>query len=117
MGENSLKSTLIVTHPSCIDSPFDSDQFPRLKLISSVITEIRKYQSFPMNMMFSFITALLKMELFVLTLFQTSPCFYMSKAISPFPTVFSTCLDNFLPFSTNLKVWKSLNFVVWERVK
>ena len=45
----------------------------------------------------------------------------------PFPTVFSTgiCFENFLPFSTNLKllslqtlsVWKSPKFVVLERVK
>ena len=46
------------------------------------------------------------------------------RAISPFPTVFSTLLENFAPFSSNLKlsfansfrVWKSLKFVVWERV-
>ena len=37
--------------------------------------------------------------------------------------MFSTLLENFLPFSSNLKlssanspVWKSLKFVVWERV-
>ena len=42
------------------------------------------------------------------------------RAISPFPTVFSTCLDNFLPFSSNLKLssadsfqFGSLKFVVW----
>ena len=41
-------------------------------------------------------------------------------AISPFPTVFSTRLENFLPFSSNLKLssadsfsLKSLKFVVW----
>ena len=56
-----------------------------------------------------------------LTLSQTSPWFYMSagqvfwkhcgkrrncssRAISPFPTVFSTHLENFLPFSSNLKL-------------
>ena len=46
-------------------------------------------------------------------------------AISPLPTEFSTRLENFLPFSSNLKicglqivsVWKSLKLVVWERVK
>ena len=72
-----------------------------------------------------------------LTLSQKSPGFYVSavqafwkhcgkrrncswRAISPFPTVFSTCLKNFLPFSSNLNcrlqslsVWKSLKFVVW----
>ena len=54
-----------------------------------------------------------------LTLSQTSPGFYMSavqvflkhcgkrrncrkRAISPFPTVFSTCLKSCLPFSTKL---------------
>ena len=44
--------------------------------------------------------------------------------IAPFPTVFSTFLENFLPFPSNLKlssetfsVWKSLKFVIWERVK
>ena len=43
---------------------------------------------------------------------------------APFPTVFSTHLENFLPFSLNLKllsanllVWRSLKFFVWERVK
>ena len=57
----------------------------------------------------------------VLTLSQTSPGFYVSavqvfkkhsgkrrncslREISPFPTVFSTRLDNFLPLSSNLKV-------------
>ena len=42
------------------------------------------------------------------------------RAISPFPTVFSTCLDNFLHFCQiwncrlqTLSVWKSLKFVVW----
>ena len=34
------------------------------------------------------------------------------QAISPFPTVFSTCLESFLPFS----VGKSLKFVLWKRV-
>ena len=41
-----------------------------------------------------------------------------------FPTVFSTHLENFLPFLSNSilssatpSVWKSLKFVVWERVK
>ena len=41
-----------------------------------------------------------------------------------FPTVFSTVVENILPFSSNIKcrlqtlsVWKSLKFVVWERVK
>ena len=45
-------------------------------------------------------------------------------AISPFPTTFSTPLKNFLPFSSYLKlflqtlsVWKSLKFLIWERVK
>ena len=61
-----------------------------------------------------------------LTLPQTSPGFYVSAVqvlktlwkkekllvtcISPFPTVFSTCLESFLPFSTflqTLSVWKS----------
>ena len=39
-----------------------------------------------------------------------------------FPQAFSICLENFLPFSSNLKlspanslIWKSLKFVVWER--
>ena len=27
--------------------------------------------------------------------------FYLFRAISPFSTVFSTCLENFLPFSSN----------------
>ena len=44
-------------------------------------------------------------------------------AISPFPTEFSTFLENFLSISSNLKlyktlsIWKSLQFVVWEKVK
>ena len=44
------------------------------------------------------------------------------QAISPFPSVFSTLLENFQPFSSTLKlssalslVWKSLKLVVWER--
>ena len=76
-----------------------------------------------------------------LILSQTSSGFYVSavlvfwkhcrkrrhcslRAISPFPTVFSTCLDDFLPIfhqiwnyrPQTLSVWKSLKFVVWERV-
>ena len=56
-----------------------------------------------------------------LTLSQTSPCFYMSavqvcwkhwgkrricslQAISPFPTVFSTLIENFVPFLSNLEL-------------
>ena len=47
------------------------------------------------------------------------------RAISLFATVFYTCFENCLPFSTNLKsslanffsVWKSVKFVIWERVK
>ena len=45
-------------------------------------------------------------------------------AISPFPTVFSASLENFLPFSSNLKLSSANSFslevakcVVWERVK
>ena len=44
-------------------------------------------------------------------------------AISPFPTMFSTLLENFLPLSSSLKllfansVWKSPKFVICERVK
>ena len=45
------------------------------------------------------------------------------QAISLFPAVFSIHLENFLPFLSNLKLWsanlslwKSLKFVVWERV-
>ena len=73
-----------------------------------------------------------------LTLSKTSPGFYVSAVqvfwkqlekeklliISPCPTVFSTRLENSLPFSTDLKcrlqtlsVWKSLNFVDWESFK
>ena len=76
----------------------------------------------------------------LLTLPQTSPGFHVSavkvfrkpygkrrncslRAISPFPTVFSTFLEGFLPFHQiqncrllTLSIWKSLNFVVWERV-
>ena len=43
-----------------------------------------------------------------------------SQAVSPFPTVFSTHLEKFLPFLPNSKLssanWKSLKFVLWERV-
>ena len=35
-------------------------------------------------------------------------------AISPFPTVFSTCLDNFLPFSSNLKLSSANPFSLEE---
>ena len=80
-----------------------------------------------------------------LTLYQTSPGFYMSAvqvfwkdcwkrrkcslwAISPFPTVFSTHFFFFLEISANfhqiwycrlqtLSVCRSLKLVVWERVK
>ena len=38
-----------------------------------------------------------------LTISQTSPDFYVS-AFSPFPTVFSSTLVNFLSFSSNLKL-------------
>ena len=45
------------------------------------------------------------------------------QAISTFPMVFSTHLENFLPFSSNMKcslqtfsVWKGLKFVVPKRV-
>ena len=76
-----------------------------------------------------------------LTLSQTSPGFYLSaiqvfrkycgkrrncsqRAISPFPTVFSTLLENFLLYSSNLKLSSgklfpvgSLKFVILELVK
>ena len=47
------------------------------------------------------------------------------QAISPFPTVFSTLLENFPPFLSNLKLssansfsfWSSLKFVIWEWVE
>ena len=50
-------------------------------------------------------------------------CKSSERAISPFPTVFYTLLENFLPFSSNL-ILSSANtfsleeskFVVWERV-
>ena len=38
------------------------------------------------------------------------------RAISPFPTVFSTRLENFLPFSSNLKL-PSANFFRLEGFK
>ena len=48
---------------------------------------------------------------------------WSQQGISPFAGVFSTLLKNFLPFSSNLNcrlqtlsVWKSLKFVVWEKV-
>ena len=31
-------------------------------------------------------------------------------AISPFPTVFSTCLESFLPFTKNLKLSSAYSF-------
>ena len=85
-------------------------------------------------------TRLLLLVIIMLTLSQTSPGFYVSslqvfrkhcgkrrncslRAISPFPTVFSTCLKNFLAFSSNLKLssansfsLEESKFVVWERV-
>ena len=59
--------------------------------------------------------------------FQKSPGFYMSavqgfskhfrqrrqcslRAMSPFPTVFSTCLKNFPPYSSNLKLSSANSF-------
>ena len=68
-----------------------------------------------------------------LTLSQTSPGFYLpavqvswkhcgkrrncsQRAISPFPTVFSTRLESFLPFSSNLKL-SSANSFIWEESK
>ena len=48
---------------------------------------------------------------------------YLKGAFSPFPTVFSTCLEKFLLFLWNcsvqtLSVWKGLQkLVVWEKVK
>ena len=46
------------------------------------------------------------------------------RSNSPFPTVFSTCLENFLLFSSiqnchlqTLSTWKSLTSIVWERLK
>ena len=36
------------------------------------------------------------------------------RAISPFPTVFSTHLDNFLPFSSNLKLSSANSFSLEE---
>ena len=35
---------------------------------------------------------------------------YSQRAISPFPTVLSTLLENFLPFSSNLKLWSANSF-------
>ena len=66
-----------------------------------------------------------------LTLFKTSPGFYVpavqgfckhcrkrrngsSQAISPFPTVFSTRLENFLPFSSDLKLLSAKSFSLKE---
>ena len=66
-----------------------------------------------------------------LTLSQTNPGFYVSavqvfrkhcgkrrncslRAISPFPTVFSTLLENFLPFSSNLKLSSANSFSLEE---
>ena len=63
----------------------------------------------------------------ILTLSQTSPSFYVSavqafwkhsgkrrncswRAISPFPTVFSTHSENFLSFSSNLKLSSGKSF-------
>ena len=55
-----------------------------------------------------------------LTLSQRSHGFYVSavlyfyvgkgQAISPFPTVFSTCLKNSLPFSLDLKLLSANSF-------
>ena len=38
----------------------------------------------------------------------------LSRAISPFPTVFSTHLDNFLPFSSNFKLSSANSFSLEE---
>ena len=66
-----------------------------------------------------------------LTLSQTGPGFYVSavqvfskhcekgrncwqRAISPFPTVFSTLLETFLPFSLNSKLLSANPFIFEE---
>ena len=50
-------------------------------------------------------------------LVNTGPGFYVSavqifSAISPFPTVFSTCFGNFLPFSSKLKLSSANSFTL-----
>ena len=74
-----------------------------------------------------------QIKISMLTLSQTSPDFYVSavevfwkhcgkrrncswRAISPFPTVFSTHLENYLPFSSNLEL-SSKNSVSLEESK
>ena len=59
----------------------------------------------------------------VLNPFPNQPCFLhvclislLKRAISLFPTAFSTRFDNFLPFSSNLKL-KSANSFSWEESK
>ena len=61
----------------------------------------------------------------ILILSQTSPGFYLSAvqvlentvgAISPFPTVFSTHLENFLPSSLNLELPSTVKFFEFGRV-
>ena len=54
-----------------------------------------------------------------LTLSKTSPGFYTSplclqQAISSFPTVFSTSLENLLPFSSKLKLSSANSFSLEE---
>ena len=68
-----------------------------------------------------------------LTFSQTIPDFYVSalhvfwkhcwkrrncasEAISPFPTVFSTGFENFLPFSSNVKLSSAISFELEELV-
>ena len=81
-------------------------------------------KSFQFGLKFSFVVK-------SLTLSQTSPGFYVSAVhvfkkhcgkrgncsqptISPFPTVFSTCFENFLPFSLNLKLSSANSFSLEE---
>ena len=49
-------------------------------------------------------------------LFVDEQFLFSSQVISPFPRVFSTHLENFLPFSSNLKL-SSANFFSFEEFK
>ena len=40
----------------------------------------------------------------------------LKEAISPFPTVFSTGFENFLPFSSNVKLSSAISFKLEELV-
>ena len=104
----------------CIKTTKQLDIRRDMKIFSTVGCCIDKHQKSRVAIKIRF-TRWSKENTYVLTLSQTSPGFYVSagqvlwkqcgkrrncswRAISPFPTVFSTRLGNFLSFSSSLKL-------------